>query len=221
MKGTVIDLKNATQHVTTLIQRYPALISCQPDIIAAFEMLVDSYKNQCKLLVCGNGGSAADSDHIVGELMKGFMKKREIPALTREKLSSLYGDEGLYLAENLQGALPAISLTQQGALATAFSNDVNPSMVFAQQVYGYGQSGDVLIGLSTSGNSDNVLNAIKIAKLIGLKTIGLTGESGGMMRELCDITICVPSNVTPEIQEYHLPIYHTLCIMLEEVFFGS
>jgi len=164
-------------------------------------------------LACGNGGSAADADHIVGELMKGFFLKREIPEEEKEAI----GEMGAYL----QGALPAIALTGHSALSTAFLNDVHPEMVFAQQVYGYGKPGDVLIALTTSGNSVNVLHAADVARAKGMKVIGMTGRDGGKLKSKCDCCIIVPANVTADIQEYHLPIYHTLCAMLEDHFFEA
>lgn len=207
-------------HLNRLIERYPVLEAISEDIFKAYEITAESYRNNGKLLACGNGGSAADSDHIVGELMKGFMKKRLISKEEHEIIKSTAGDEkGRYIADHLQGALPAIALTQHAALSTAFLNDVAPDMIFAQQVYGYGVKGDVLIGLSTSGNSGNVVNAVMVAKAKGLKTIGLTGQGGGKLAELCDVAIKVPAAITPDIQELHLPIYHTLCCMLEEEFF--
>lgn len=202
-----------------LAERYPDLRPCLPDVQAAYALLENAYVGGGKVLVCGNGGSASDSDHIVGELMKGFMQKRPIPAAFREKLSSLFPDEGDRIGARLQGALPAISLPAHSALATAFANDVDPELVFAQQVYGYGRPGDVLIGLSTSGNSANVLQALRVARALGLRTLGLTGKDGGKMKALCDTTIRVPYTSTPEIQERHLPIYHALCIAVEKRFF--
>ena len=198
-------------HLNRLLERYPELSYLKDEIKAACRIMEASFASGGKLLVCGNGGSAADADHIVGELMKGFYKKRSLPAEEASKL-------GEY-ARYLQGALPAIALTQHAALSTAFLNDVNPEMVFAQQVYGYGRDGDVLLGISTSGNSKNVCNAVGVAKSLGLKTIGLTGRKGGRLSELCDVCIRVPADSTADIQELHLPIYHTLCAMLEELFF--
>ncbi|RAV20687.1 D-sedoheptulose-7-phosphate isomerase [Paenibacillus contaminans] len=200
------------------LAKYPELSVCAGDIGRAFETMRDCYRNGGKVLLAGNGGSAADCEHIVGELMKGFMSKRPVPTLMRERLSRLAG-EGEYLADRLQGALPAISLVSQTALASAFANDVAADMVFAQQVYGYGRPGDVFVGLSTSGNSLNVLHALQVAKTLDLRTIGLTGRTGGRMSEICDVTIRVPHDRTPDIQERHLPVYHTLCMMLEEEFF--
>ncbi len=205
--------------LTKLLSKYPDLNVCSKDIELAFETIKNSYHNRGKLLLCGNGGSASDCEHIVGELMKGFMKKRQLSGGFQKELMEQWPINGEYLAKNLQGALPAISLTSNTALMTAYSNDVAADMVFAQQVYGYGNSSDVLLGISTSGNSANVLNALQVAKVLGMKTIGLTGKTGGRMKEICDVSICVPYENTPDIQERHLPIYHTLCIMLEESFF--
>jgi phosphoheptose isomerase len=172
------------------------------------------------VLICGNGGSASDAEHITGELMKGFLLKRPVPADFRVKLESAFGaSDGAYLADNLQGAVPAISLVSQSAIITAFSNDVASDMAFAQQVYGYGRPGDVLIGLSTSGNSGNVINAAKTAKAIGMGVIGITGEMGGDLAQFCDFTIRAPEKVTYLAQEYHLPIYHCLCAMIESELF--
>jgi phosphoheptose isomerase len=207
--------------IDKLVNKYPELSSCITDLERAFDLLVASYRHRGKLLLCGNGGSAADCEHIVGELMKGFTLQRPVDSEFRQKLADVDPSEANYLAVHLQQALPAISLVSHSALMTAFANDVAVDMVFAQQVYGYGNPEDVIIGLSTSGNSDNVLKALKVAKAKGLKTIGFTGESGGKMKEICDVTIRVPWNETLDIQERHLPIYHTLCIMLEKEFFQS
>lgn len=204
-----------------LIEKYPELEGCLPAINEAFEHLRDCYRQGGKLLLCGNGGSAADCEHIVGELMKGFMLKRPVDDAFRKDLNRRYPKDGDYLSDHLQGALPAISLVSHAALKTAFSNDVAADMVFAQQVYGYGNHGDVVIGISTSGNSKNVIHALKVAQAKGLKTIGLTGKDGGFMKDICDVAIIVPWEETPDIQERHLPIYHALCIMLEEAFFQS
>lgn len=206
--------------VDELISNYPELESCESQITDAIESIAASMRQGGTLLTCGNGGSAADSGHIVGELVKGFEQNRPVSETTREELTDSYPDHGEYLAENLQGSLPAISLASHTALLTAFVNDVAPDMVFAQQVHGYGDSGDVLLGLSTSGNSGNVLNAIRVANAKGLDTIGLTGPDGGTMTSLCDVTIRVPGSSTAEIQERHLPVYHTLCRALEREFFG-
>lgn len=198
-------------HLARLMERYPALAEMEAGIRQAYEMIRDSYEKGGKLLVCGNGGSAADSDHIVGELMKGFYKQRKL--LAEEKIR--FGEQG----EKLQGALPAIALTQHGALSTAFLNDVDPEMVFAQQVYGYGREGDVFLGLSTSGNSVNVISAAKVAASKGLKVITMTGKDGGMLKGVSDVCLVVPAQGAADVQELHLPIYHALCAMLEDYFF--
>ncbi|TNJ65615.1 SIS domain-containing protein [Paenibacillus hemerocallicola] len=203
------------------IAKYPELSACREDIERAFQAMRDCYADGGKLLLAGNGGSAADCEHIVGELMKGFMSKRPIPPQMREKLSQFGEAEGGYMADRLQGALPAISLVSHTAIATAYANDVAADMVFAQQVYGYGKPGDVLIGLSTSGNSRNVIRALQVARALGMRTIGMTGSDGGEMKRYCDVTIRAPYEVTPDIQERHLPIYHALCVMLERHFFGE
>jgi len=195
------------------ITDHPALSMCHDDIIKAYEVLVSCYENGGTVLICGNGGSAADSEHIVGELMKGFLKRRPLPAIDKEKIS----DETLF--ENMQGALPAISLVSQTSIATAFMNDVEPNMVFAQQVYGYRNENNVLIGITTSGNSKNIVNAVKVANAFKMNTIGMTGESGGMLSGLCTVTLKAPEKETYRVQEYHLPIYHALCAMVESEFF--
>lgn len=205
--------------IEQLLAKYPDLQGCSEAVEQAFETIRASYRQGGKLLVCGNGGSAADSEHIVGELMKGFMYRRPIPEEKRQKLLDLFPDNGDYLADHLQGALPAISLVSHPALSAAFINDVAADMLYAQQVYGYGKPGDVVLGLSTSGNSKNVVHALQVARAMGLRTIGLTGRGGGKMNELCDVIVRVPYESTPDIQERHLPIYHALCIMLEQEFF--
>ncbi|PWL54695.1 MAG: phosphoheptose isomerase [Lachnospiraceae bacterium] len=206
-------------HLDNLILRYPALSECREQIQTAFEIMREAYRADKKLLVCGNGGSASDSEHIVGELMKEFSIRRPLDQQMKTKLLEA-GDEDGMLAQNLQGALPAITLTENCALSTAYANDAVPILNFAQQVYGYGTENDVLLGISTSGNSQNVVYAIKTAKAKGMHVIGLTGKSGGCMRELCDVAICVPETETYRIQELHLPVYHCLCLMIEEEFFG-
>lgn len=202
-----------------LFQKFPALASCKESIEAAFEILKKCYDQDGKVMVCGNGGSASDAEHIVGELMKGFMLKRKINTHHRNQFYAAFPEEGVYLADHLQGALPAISLVSQTGFSTAFINDVAADMVFAQQVYGYAKKGDVLIGLSTSGNSKNVVNAMMVAKALNITTIGFTGRNGGLMKALCDTTITVPSVDTYSVQEYHLPVYHTLCAMIEAEYF--
>lgn len=206
-------------HLARLLERYPSLNGCRSDLIRAFELLEIAFSNKRKLLVCGNGGSASDAEHIVGELMKSFAHPRSLPAAEQERLTVLSPMRGEVLAKNLQGALPALALGGNIALSTAYSNDVMPELMFAQQVYGYGQEGDVLWAISTSGQSRNILYAVDTAKLRGMAVLGLTGEDGGELKALCDVCIRVPSGLTPDIQELHLPIYHTLCLMLEERFF--
>lgn len=198
-----------------LFEKYKALEVCRDDILRAFDILSNVYKNGGKLLLCGNGGSAADCEHIVGELMKGFKKKRPVPEAFKTALAA-FGAE--HLADCLQGALPAVCLTSQTALLTAFSNDINYDCVFAQQVYGYGKPGDALFAISTSGSAKSVANACLTAKAMGLFTVGLSGETGGALGKLCDVCIRVPFSDTPAVQEAHLPIYHALCAALEESF---
>ena len=208
------------KRIEQLISTYPELGACAGDIRAAFEVLRDCYRRGGKVLTCGNGGSAADAEHIVGELMKSYFLKRPVPEETRAKLMAANPQDGDYLARHLEGALPAISLVSQTSLSSAIANDNAADMVFAQQVYGYGMEGDVLLGLSTSGNSRNVLHAAQVARALGLHTVALTGPSGGMLKSLCEVCICVPGESAPAIQERHQPIYHVLCAMLEEEFFA-
>jgi len=210
-----------TKNLNDLLNRYSILSSCQEDILNAYALLQTAYQQNKKLLVCGNGGSAGDSEHIVGELMKGFVSKRPLPEEMRQKFKDEFDEDGIYLANHLQGALPAISLVSHSALISAFNNDVSDETVFAQQVYGYGQPGDVLLAISTSGNSKNIVRAVQVASVLGLKCIALTGKSGGKLKTLCNVSVVVPKNITHEIQELHLPIYHAWCIALEEYFFGN
>ena len=212
-KGLVI-------HLNQLIERYPQLIVCREEIIEAYEILEYAYNHGRKLLVSGNGGSASDSEHIVGELMKEFRLKRKVYANQAEALRQIDTELGKVLAEDLQGALPAICLTSHSALSTAFMNDSNADLIFAQQVNGYGKPGDVYLGISTSGNSKNVLYAAITAKSKGLKVIGLTGAKDNRLMTFADVCIRVPESETYKIQELHLPVYHCLCLMLEEKFFG-
>ena len=208
------------EHLNHLIDRYPKLIVCKEDIMRSYEILEKAYSAGRKLLVCGNGGSASDSEHIVGELMKEFKLKRKIYGNQAEALKEIDTELGQVLADNLQGALPAISLTGHSALQTAYMNDAVPELVFAQQVNGYGKAGDVFLGISTSGNSKNVLYAAVNAKAKGLKVIGLTGAKENKLMEFADVCIRVPETETYKIQELHLPVYHCLCLMLEQKFFG-
>lgn len=209
------------EQLNLLIERYPKLEVCKEDIHKAYELLEAAYQKGRKLLVCGNGGSASDSEHIVGELMKEFKQKRKVYSDHAAALKAIDPELGQVLADNLQGALPAISLTGHSSLQTAYMNDAVPELVFAQQVNGYGEEGDVLLGISTSGNSKNVLYAAVNAKAKGLKVIGLTGSKENKLMRFADVCIRVPETETYKIQEYHLPVYHCLCLMLEEKFFGS
>lgn len=208
------------EQLNDLINRYPQLVICKEDIQKAYEILETAYHEGRKLLVSGNGGSASDSEHIVGELMKEFRLKRKVYADQAENLRQIDSEMGTVLAENLQGALPAICLTGHSALTTAFMNDANADLIFAQQVNGYGKPGDVYLGISTSGNSKNVLYAAITAKSKGLKIIGLTGAKDNKLMKFADVCIRVPETETYKIQELHLPVYHCLCLMLENRFFG-
>ena len=204
-----------------MVERYPSLESAKNDIVAAYLLLEESYNNGGKLLVAGNGGSAADAEHIVGELMKGFKLPRKPEADFAEKLVEENQELGSVLAENLQGALPAIALDGHPALSTAYMNDCEPLLCFAQQVNGYGKSGDVFLGISTSGNSKNVLFAATTAHAKGMKVIGLTGAKDSKLKDMSDVCIKAPQTETYMIQELHLPIYHCLCLMLEDKFFAE
>ncbi len=201
-------------HLDHLIQRAPALTDCREEIQAAFVAMRDCFRRDGKLLLCGNGGSAADADHWAGELLKGFCRKRP---LTSEQQASLPPD----LAQKLQGSLPVIPLTGFPALSTAFANDVAPELTFAQLAWGLGRAGDVFVGISTSGNARNVCAAAQTARARGLFTVALTGENGGALKPLCELAICVPSRETYRVQEFHLPIYHCLSLMLEDEFFSA
>lgn len=207
-------------HYDLLLERYPALEAQGKHILSMFEIMADAYYAGGKLLVCGNGGSCADSEHIVGELMKCFLIRRPIPDALYSALSA-FGDDGDALKAHLEGALPAISLCGHSALTTAYLNDTEPTMTFAQQVVGYGRRGDVLLAISTSGNSKNCVYAATAAKAMGLGVLALTGEKASKLSALADVTVQAPSAETFMIQEYHLPIYHALCAMLEAEFFGD
>ena len=208
------------KHINLLVERYPSLESAKDDIIAAYLIMEECYENGGKLLVAGNGGSAADAEHIVGELMEGFKMPRKPETTFAEKLVAENQELGSVLAENLQGALPAIALDGHPALSTAYMNDCEPLLCFAQQVNGYGKVGDVFLGISTSGNSKNVLFAATTAHAKGLKVIGLTGAKDSKLKDMSDVCIKVPQTETYMIQELHLPIYHCLCLMLEDKFFA-
>ncbi|HCB95378.1 MAG TPA: phosphoheptose isomerase [Ruminococcus sp.] len=192
-----------------LLKRYPCLEECKDSINNALELMIDTYRSGGKVLVCGNGGSAADCEHIVGELMKGFMKKREV---TDNRIPE-------EMRNNLQGSLSAISLPSQSAVLSAFINDVEPMMMYAQLVYGYAKQNDLVIGISTSGNSKNVVNAVEVARCMGVKTLSLTGKRDSRLSEISDITIKVPETETFKVQELHLPVYHYLCAETEKAMF--
>lgn len=208
------------QHIDMLIERYTCLSTCKDDIISAYNIMEEAYLSGRKLLVAGNGGSASDSEHIVGELMKEFKLKRKIYSAQSDRLKMIDEEMGKVLAEHLQGSLPAISLVGEPSLTTAFMNDSVPVLVFAQQVNGLGVSADVFLGISTSGNSQNVLYAAVTAKSKGMKIIGLTGARENKLMRYADVCIRVPETETYKIQELHLPVYHCLCLMLEDRFFG-
>ncbi len=210
------------KHLTRLLNRFKELTPLKSEILIAYEKIKKCYSAGNTLFICGNGGSAADSEHLVAELMKGFLLPRKV---TDEKLvlkiESLYGEDGKTLINSLQNGLRAVSLMSHPSLYSAYSNDINPEMVFAQQLFVMAKPGDVLLGITTSGNSKNVKRAIQVANVIGLETILLTGNSGGKCAPLSKCVIKVPANETYIIQEYHLPIYHTLALMLEEYFYGA
>ena len=209
----------SNKYINTLIERYPQLEICKYDIIKAYDILKGAYMHERKLLVAGNGGSASDSEHIVGELMKEFCVKRKVLSNQANAMKAIDFDMGQVLADNLQGALPAICLVGHSSLTTAFMNDANSDLIFAQQVNGYGKPNDVFLGISTSGNSKNVVYAAITAKAKGLKVIGLTGQRESKISKLADCCIRVPEIETYKIQELHLPVYHCLCLMLENYFF--
>ena len=207
------------KQLNLLFKRYPRLAVCRKDIAEAYYVLARCFRHGGKLLIAGNGGSAADSEHIVGELMKGFKSPRKLPQEYVDRLMTVNADLGKTLVENLQGALPAIALDGHPALSTAYQNDCEPLLCFAQQVNGYGSAGDVFLGISTSGNSKNLLYAAVTAKSKGMKVIGLTGQKESLLGEMADVCIKVPEQETYMIQELHLPVYHALCLMIEEDFF--
>jgi D-sedoheptulose 7-phosphate isomerase len=208
-------------HLPRLLDRHPILKPCADDLTAALGILIAAYKAGNKLLVCGNGGSAADSEHIVAELMKGFFKRRPIPAEHATQLEQAGQADGKAVAGRLQGSLAAVSLVSHVSLITAIGNDTDFDMIFAQQVYGLGRPGDVLLGISTSGNSRDVVNAVVVARAFGLRTIILTGGAGGALAPMADVAIKVPADSVAEIQELHLPVYHWLSTELEETFFAE
>ena len=209
------------KHIDLLVERYPALEEIKQDIINAYLILEECYANGGKLLLAGNGGSAADAEHIVGELMKGFKLPRKLPEVFAKRLMATEPDLGIVLADKLQGALPAIALDRHFALTTACMNDCEPLLCFAQQVNGYGSKGDVFLGISTSGNSKNILYAAMVARVKGMKVIGLTGQKESKLSAFADVCIRVPQTETYMVQELHSPVYHCLCLMLEEKFYAD
>ena len=208
-------------YLELLIRRYPALAPVRDSVLAAYETMKECYENGGTLLVAGNGGSCADSEHIGGELMKGFVKPRRVPEEFARALTQADSERGPELAAKLQGGLPAIALTGHNGLTTAFANDVDPDMVFAQQVYGYGRAGDALLALTTSGNSKNVVNAVHAARARGMRTLGITGEGESALSALCDVCLRLPARETARVQEYTLPVYHALCALIEDEFFAE
>lgn len=213
--------KKLEKHIDLLLERYPKLVSIRQDIINAYLLMEESYENGGKLLIAGNGGSAADSEHIAGELMKRFRLLRPVSNEYAEKLKSVDPIRGADLAKNLECSLMAIPLVAHEALTTAYINDVDGLGVFAQQLFGYGRKGDVFLGISTSGNSKNILNATVVARASGIKVVGLTGANGGELAHVADVVVKAPEIETYMIQELHLPIYHCWCLMLEDKFFGN
>lgn len=213
--------KRLMKHIDLLVERYPKLENVKQDIVDAYLVMEECYEHDGKLLIAGNGGSAADSEHIAGELMKRFKTPRPVPAEFAKKLKEIDSVRGEGLAKNLERGLMAVPLVAHEALTTAYINDVDGLGVFAQQLYGFGRPGDVFFGISTSGNSKNVMSATVVARALGIKVIGLTGAKGGELAEIADVAIKVPETETYMIQELHLPVYHCLCLMLEDRFFGK
>ena len=209
------------KHIDLLMKRYPVLETCKEEIIGGYELMETCYKNGGKLLIAGNGGSAADSEHIAGELMKRFKTPRSIPEDLKKKLIEVDSIRGKNLAKNLERPLMAIPLVAHEALTTAYINDVDGLGVFAQQLYGFGREGDVFLGITTSGNSQNVMSATVVARALGIKVLGLTGENGGELSQVANVCVKVPETETYMVQELHLPVYHCWCLMLEDKFFGK
>ena len=206
-------------YLQQLTERYPQLKAAGSDIKSAFDIISGSFSGGGKLLIAGNGGSASDAQHIVGELMKSFVKKRSLPESFINELRNINSEFHEFIVSRLQPGLPAIALCEHSSLNTACINDIDGKITFAQQVYGYGKENDVFWGISTSGSAKNILYACAVAKAKKLKVIGLTGESGGMLKQYTDVCICVPETETYKIQELHLPVYHIICMMLEDYFF--
>ncbi len=209
------------EQLRELFQRYPALVCCEEEILQLEQLLIETYEHGGKLLLCGNGGSCADCDHIVGELMKGFLQFRPMEEEMKQRFfSALEKEDASYLIPSLQRGLPAISLPSSAAVLSAFANDAVPNLIYAQLVYGYAKPQDLFLGLSTSGNSRNIVWAAKTAKALGIRTAALTGARISKLYEVCDCTVRVPETETFKVQELHLPVYHYLCASIEEYFFG-
>ena len=205
--------------IDQVCERYPALSDLRSRISDAAEMIIGCYNKGGKLLICGNGGSSADADHLAAELMKSFESVRPLEESFKDRLYEISGIRGKYLAAKLEHSLPAISLSSNTALTTAVSNDIDPSLVFAQQIIGYGNENDLLIGISTSGNSQNIVDACITARALNIKVIGITGKTGGKMKQYCDVLVNVPETRTAMVQELHLPVLHTICRIIENHFY--
>jgi D-sedoheptulose 7-phosphate isomerase len=219
MEGSMDNI--AHPHMRELVARYPVLAQQAWNIAQVTARLLATFRAGGKLLVCGNGGSAADADHIVGELMKSFRLPRTLPAEQVAMLATQYPADGTRLARSLQGGLPAISLAAHASLLTAVVNDTDAEMIFAQQVYALGKPGDIVLGISTSGNARNVINALRVARTFGLSPLGLCGASAAQMDDVCDIVIHVPETETFKVQELHLPVYHAICCAVEMAIFDA
>lgn len=216
-----VQERHLMKYIDSLINRYPKLELIKEDVIRGYLLMEECYEKGRKLLVAGNGGSAADSEHIAGELMKRFKIPRPVDEGFANKLKQIDKERGVYLAENLERSLTAIPLVAHEALTTAYINDVDGKGVFAQQLLGYGREGDVFLGISTSGNSENIINAAVTAKALGIKIIALTGKNDSKISDIADVAVKVPETETYMVQEFHLPIYHCWCLMLEDKFFGK
>ena len=204
-----------------LCERYPSLSGLRNTIADAAGMIIDCYSSAGKLLICGNGGSSADADHFAAELMKSFETLRPLDESLKKRFYEISGTRGRYLGNKLEHSLPAISLPANTALTTAISNDINPSLIFAQQIIGYGEEGDILLGISTSGNSQNIVDACITAKALNLNVIGITGKTGGKMKQFCDLLVNVPETRTAWVQELHLPVLHAICLKVENHFYSQ
>jgi D-sedoheptulose 7-phosphate isomerase len=215
-------MKNSTEKILTdFFLNNPRFNDCKQNVIDSVELAIKTFSTGGKLLVCGNGGSAADGEHIVGELMKGFVLRRKLSERQQREIINRFPNHADYFISNLQRALPAISLASHTTLSTAFANDNAPDLAFAQQVLGYGKEGDVLLAISTSGTSKNVVYAAEVAKTAGMRVIALTGKTGGALKDVCDCLVNVPETETYKVQELHLPYYHAFCMALEREFFGE